>query len=113
MEWIICVGSNLAIFVIWMLVRGCYKKEDRLIYLNTYEFIETLQEPARSYYLKHSQRMLDQLFLGILLAPWISFILYQVASLPVLMIVMIMYIVIIILYALYQDIRIQRQTKAM
>lgn len=113
MEWIISFSINLAILVIWMIVRSCYKKEDRLVYLNAYEFIETLKEPARSYYLKHSLRMLDQLFLECLLAPWLGSIVKQFGSQPLLIIVLVLYTIAIIVYAVYQEMNIQKQTKAM
>lgn len=113
MEWIVSFSINLALLVIWMIVRSCYKKEDRLVYLNTYEFIETLKEPARSYYLTHSLRMLDQFFLECLLAPWLGSLIKQFASQAVLIIVLVLYTITIILYAVYQDIKFQRRAKAM
>lgn len=113
MEWIISFGINLAILVIWMIVRSCYKKEDRLVYLNTYEFIETLKEPARSYYLKHSLRMLDQLFLECLLAPWLGSIVKQFTSQDGGIIILVLYTIAIIVSAIYQDIKFQKQAKAM
>lgn len=78
--WIIWLSVEVLLYLIILFIKWLYQKEDRMMLLNDYELIESLQEPQRSSYIKESKRQtilllygfMFILLLGALIHPFIN-----------------------------------------
>ena len=101
MKWIIVLILSMVYLLLYFMIQWIYKKEDRMVWCNDYDVIESLQGERRLEYIKISKRMSIEL-IGILM-------IMNLTSLILHYSIVITLTIVFCVWAIYRDLKLRKK----